>query len=194
MLKLQSENYELRSLVPSDAERDWGAWGADPDTAVLLNSRPRELSVAERVAYIARFDHRTSYLLGIFERTTDELVGIWAVYTDPGTREFLINVLVGPKNARKQGAWSGTRGLVQQHFFETAGMETCRCTVVGRNAYMSDWLLKHAWVLERTSRKTNPVDGSEVEIHRFGLTRQAWRRREAERKEIVAGSATSLTP
>ena len=84
MLKLQSENYELRSLVPSDAERDWGAWSADQDTAVLLNSRPRELSVAERVAYIARFDHRTSYLLGIFERTTDELVGIWAVYTDPG--------------------------------------------------------------------------------------------------------------
>ena len=31
-----------------DAERDWGAWSADRDTAVLLNSRPRELSAAER--------------------------------------------------------------------------------------------------------------------------------------------------
>ncbi len=181
MLKLQSENYELRSLEPGDAERDWGAWSADADTAVLLNSRPRALSVAERAAYVARFDHRTSHLLGIFERATDELVGIWSVYTDPGTREFLINVLVGPQNARKQGAWAETRELVQHHFFETAGMENCRCTVVGRNTYMSDWLLKHAWVLGSTSRKTNPVDGSVVEIHRFGLTRQAWRQREAKR-------------
>jgi RimJ/RimL family protein N-acetyltransferase len=160
---------------PPDVERDWGDWTADPETARLLNSLPRRISVAERAAYIARFDNRTSYLLGIFEKASDELVGIWSIYTDPVAREFLINVMVGSKAARQRGAWGETRDVVLPYFFENAGMESCRCTVVGNNIYMKNWLLVRNWVLEKTSFNKNPVDGSTVEIHRFRITRQAWR-------------------
>lgn len=174
-ISLETERFSLRSLDLSDAEREWGAWTADPETAGLLNSNPRTMSVAERRAYVAKFDGRMSHLLGIFDKANDDLVGIWSVYVDTRTREYLLNVLVGPRQARNQGALTDTRDLIYRHFFETLSLERARCTVVGHNSYMIGRLKRRAWVHEKTSRVPNSTGTAYTEINHFLLTKDAWR-------------------
>lgn len=179
-LSLNSATYLLRTMEMADAELAWGRWTENPTTARLLNTTARAMTVTERRAYIAAFDSRSSYLLGIWEQSSNDLVGFWSIYVDQQRKEFLLNVLVGSSDRRHKGAIKETRHLIYQHFFEGLGMESVRCSVTGQNHQMIAFLLEHRWVREGASRKPAASGSGAVDIHHFRLTRDIWRARRAE--------------
>ena len=175
MLELTSENFELRSLQKRDAAMDWGAWTADQGTAAALNTVPRMLSEDERRAYISHMDDRLAYLLGIFEKATQRLVGIWTIYVDLAVKEYLLSVLVGPGDGRNQGALTETREPIYQHFFEELGMSAARINVLASNTYVLGRLKKQPWVLEHTSRSQASDGTGQVDVCHLRMTKDAWR-------------------
>jgi hypothetical protein len=117
-----------------------------------------------------------AHLLGIFEKETGRLVGIRAVYVDRKRREFLVNVLVGDKTARSKGARSQSRAVVYRYFFEDLDLDTARATVVAENAVVLAGMSKRGWIADGTDLKTHATGNGNVEIRKFHLPRDVWRR------------------
>lgn len=178
-IRLESEHYLLRSMEGADALLEWGDWTADPATARALNALPRKLDIAARQTYIAGFDRRTKHLLGIWEKDGGTLVGLWSLYVDEGSKEFLFNVLVGEHDARAKGALKETRDLIYEHFFNGRGMKAVRCTVVSTNEQMIAFLKRNHWVQAATGRR-EAASGGGVEVLAFRLTREDWLKRFAQ--------------
>lgn len=174
MLKLESEHFNLRSLEPDDAQLDWGQWLADPATAAALNSVPRNLSVGERRQFISHIDNKSSYLLGIFEKLSGRLVGMWAIYVDLAEREYLLNVLVWPGDGRNQGALTETREPIYRHFFNELGMNAARINVMANNTYVLGRLKKQPWTLEHKSQMQQPGSVEPTEVCHLRMSKQAW--------------------
>lgn len=153
---------------------DWGSWLADPATAAVLNSVPRELSVGERRQFISHIDNKSSYLLGIFEKRSARMVGIWAIYVDLTEREYLLNILVGPGDRRNQGALTETREPIYRHFFMELGMNAARINVMANNTYVLGRLKKQPWTLEHKSKMEQPGHAEPKEVCHLKMTKQAW--------------------
>lgn len=174
MLALESEHFFLRSLTTDDASRNWGNWLADPATAAALNAVPRTMSEDDRIQYIASMDNRTAFLLGIFEKTSGDMIGIWTIYVDPQSKEYLLNVLVGPGDGRNQGALTETREPIYRHFFNEGGMQAARLNVMASNTYVLGRLKKQPWTIEHRSQTHEAGTNALVEVCHLRMTKQAW--------------------
>ncbi|MEQ1867680.1 MAG: GNAT family protein, partial [Micropepsaceae bacterium] len=174
-IRLETPNYLLRTLEPSDATASWGDWLTDPAAAQNLNARPVHMTIADIRAYVDKFDRATSHLLGIFAKETNALIGIRSIHIDWQRREFLVNVLVGESEARNKGARGETRTVMYRYFFEELGLDAARCSVLSTNAPMLDVMKRNGWLHEHISRKPEANGQGDVELHHFRLTRDAWR-------------------
>jgi len=180
-IKLETPHYLVRTLEPADAERDWGDWLQDPQTLRNLNARPTRHTQQDLLAYIAQFNRVTSHALGIFKEDSDRLIGIRTIYIDPARNDFVMNVLIGASDARHQGARTETRDVIYRFFFEELGLDAARCTVVSTNDAILRVLKGNGWAHERTDKKASATGQGFVELLSFRLTREVWRRKEAEK-------------
>lgn len=177
LIRLESPNYVLRSVQPDDEMGSWGEWMSDAETAQMLNARPTVLTEAEFKRYVQSFDRVNNHLLGIFPKDGGAFVGIWAVYIDWNRSEFLINVLVGARDARGKGARKETSDLINPFFFEEMGLSTQHCFAVSSNHSIIGVLQAKSWTL--VGREQKPAANGEgmVELLHFQLSRNAWRAR-----------------
>ena len=90
----ETEHCIVRELQPADASDAMSDWLADPDTARALNAPARAIGLEDLRRYIAQHDCISSHLLGVFSKSTAELVGLWSIYIDWQHDEFLVNVLM----------------------------------------------------------------------------------------------------
>ena len=187
MLELETDHFRLRSLVPADADRDWGDWLADPATAAAVNAVPRSLNVDERRQYIAGMDNKTSFILGIFEKSSGDMIGIWTIYVDHEAREYLLNVLVGPGDGRNQGGLTESREPIYRHFFNDGGMEAARITVMASNTYVLGRLKKQPWTIEHRSQTKLAGTSEQVELCHLRMTKQAWEDFHSKKAAVAGG-------
>lgn len=180
-IRLETPTYVVRTLQPGDAARDWNDWLTDPQTLRNLNARATTMTEKDLQAYIARFDRTTSHILGIFKKDTDRLIGVRSVYINPARKEFLMNVLIGERGARNQGARSETRDVIYRFFFEEFDLHAARCTVVSTNEAVLRVLARNGWVHEHTDKKSAVTGQGFVELLSFRLTREVWQQKEAEK-------------
>lgn len=180
-IKLETPRYVVRSLEPADAARSWNDWLKDPQTLRNLNARATTLSEEDLQAYIARFDRKTSHVLGIFKKDTDRLIGVRTVYVDPARNDFVMNVLIGESDARNQGARTETRDVIYRFFFEELDLHAARCTAVSTNEGILRVLENNGWIHERTDKKASATGEGFVELLSFRLPREVWRNKEAEK-------------
>lgn len=181
LIRLETPRYIVRTLDPADATEAWGNWLTDPATARNLNARPERMSAGAIRTYIENFDRMSAHLLGIFEKETEQLIGIRALYIDWKHREFLVNVLVGESEARNKGARGETSTVMYRYFFEDMGLEAARCSVVSTNATILNVMARNGWNQIHKDRKPAADGQGFVDLHHFRLTRDVWRRKETDR-------------
>ncbi len=186
-IRLETPHYIVRTVELADATPAWGSWLTDPAAARNLNARPSSRSQEEIEAYIRRFDRTTAHLLGIFEKETGQLVGIRALYIDPKRREFLVNVLVGEREARNKGARAESSDVMYRYFFEELELTAAHCSVLATNDTILRVMDRNGWIHERTDRKPAVSGEGFVELRYFRLPRDVWRRKEAENARPQTG-------
>ncbi|MBI1211079.1 MAG: hypothetical protein GC190_06415 [Alphaproteobacteria bacterium] len=180
-IQLETPNYIVRSLETADITEGWQSWLADPVTANNLNARPAKLTFEELADFVRSFDRVTAHLLGIFDKCSGLLIGIRAVMIDAEQDEFLVNILVGETGARNKGARSETRDVMYRYFFEEMDLASARCSVLGTNQQILKVMDRNGWVHEHSSYKPAANREAFVELRHYRLTRDEWRRREAQR-------------
>lgn len=177
-VRFETDRYVVRSVVSDDASEGWTQWARDAEAAHWLNAPQREVTRAELLQYISTFDNRSRFLIGVFEKASGRLIGFHAVYVDWARRAYLINALIGESEARHKGARSETRLPIHRYFMEDMGLDCSICTIVEGHpslALMESW----GWVVEGRSEKPSASGGAPVGILHMRLTKQAWRRAQA---------------
>lgn len=180
-VRVETANYVVRSVEPADVTEGWCEWMMDARTQVMLNAKPRRMTKDDILAYIVRFDRKTSHLLGIFEKATGKIVGMRVVYIEPVKREYVVNILIGEREARGKGARKETRFAMHNFMFEELDLNAACCTVVAENKEMIGVLTANGWEHEETRTKPRADGLGFVEIHHYRLTRETWRATQAER-------------
>lgn len=173
-IRIETPDYIVRTMKPSDARDGFHEWLLDPQAVRNLNAKASRLSDDGARAHIASFNNDTSYLLGIFAKPTDRLVGIRAVYVDWKRSEFVVNVLIDPQ-ARDKGARTQSRAAVYGYFFEDLDLHVARASVLAVNEVVMAGMAKRGWVQERSDYKPAVRGGEILELCQFRLTRSAWR-------------------
>lgn len=175
LIRLETPHYIVRTMEQGDVSDGQSDWLTDPEAAHNLNARPLRRSTEEFRAYIAGFNRTDAHLLGIFEKATNALVGMRAVYIDPNHSEFQVNVLIGNPQARGKGARTESREVVYRYFFEDMDLQFARSTVLARNEAVISGMAKRGWIHEHTSHKPDAQAEAFVELRHYRLPRKVWR-------------------
>lgn len=174
-IELETERYVLRTIEQSDAASGLGQWLLDPAAARWLNAKPRAATPAELKQYIASFDGKASHLIGVFEKDSGRLIGIYSMYVDWPRSEYLFNVLIGEADARNHGARRETRTAIHQFFMDELDLHASLATIMAGHPNIPA-LLQWGWVVENRSVKPSATGGAPIEFLHLRLSRKAWHR------------------
>jgi RimJ/RimL family protein N-acetyltransferase len=178
-VRIESDEYLLRTLTVDDASDRWAGWMSDPEVMRMLNAPARQMSREDIVGYIKTFDQRSDLLLGVFEKREGLHIGFFTINADYARSQGVVNLLIGESKYRHQGVLSVLRLQFAEYFFETLGLKTMMATALKRNQIILDTLLKAGWVLNRTltGHVRSHLDGEMLDLCLLSLSREVWRAR-----------------
>lgn len=182
-ISYETEHCLVRELELTDPLEEIGRWMSRPDIAKGLNAPVRELGTDELRKYILGHNRIDSHALGVFDRQTGTLKGLWSVYVDWKTKEFLVNVLLAEKVDSDIGGLRETGRPLYAIMFDELGMETLRFNVLESNDRIQGRLTRQP---EHVTRIETSNAGGADAIHHFRITREQYyeiRSRRAERDE-----------
>lgn len=135
-INYETDNCIVRELEVTDPLDVICSWMARPDIAHGLNAPVRQLDLEELRKFVASRDRIESHALGVFDKATGKLVGMWTVYVDWSKREFLLNVLLAERVPGAQGGLRETGRPLYAIMFVDLGMETLIYNVMANNEEM----------------------------------------------------------
>jgi RimJ/RimL family protein N-acetyltransferase len=168
--------YFLRTVKREDASDRWAGWLSDPWTVHVLNTAPRAFTKSDVADYIKQFDQRSRLLLGIFEMGTRLHVGFVRLDFD-GTRDVLVNAVVGDPAHRNRGATTDVFVALLDFLFDTVGVERVRASVLLRNEGTLAYLLKLGWQKDEAPAAPlrSVADGSPLQTCMVSWTREGYK-------------------
>ncbi len=184
-ISIDCGKYLLRTINVDEASDRWASWMTDPEAVYLLNAPARNMTKADLIDYINRFDQKSRLLLGVFEKQTGIHIGIMTIDIDHAGGRFLVNYLVGEPEYRNKGVTNDITVPFRDYFFETLGLKKIMATALARNQVIIHYLLKTGWKLEKTLQRhvKSHSDGTMLDLCFFSQSRDDWR---AWKKENLA--------
>jgi RimJ/RimL family protein N-acetyltransferase len=185
---LDCGKYILRTITVEDATDRWANWMADPEASLMLNAPPRAMSKGD---IIKGFDQRAHILIGIFEKSSELLLGFLRNDIDFSTGQFLVSMIIGEPEYRHSGVTNAVTPPFRDYFFETLGMNVMLATALAHNRPIIHYLYSTGWTLDRTLERNvkSHSDDRMFDLCFFSQTREAWR----EWKKAKFGSGQSGT-
>jgi RimJ/RimL family protein N-acetyltransferase len=175
---IQTENFTLRPVVRDDASLALESWTEDDTAVEMLNTKRRQWSVAEQVAYFAKYEgQRTRYLLGLFPNGQKEPVGLFIVKLRPDDDLMLVTHLIGDQQWRGTGASREASIGIFDFFFNQLNFKKAKANVRPANRAMQWLLLNGGWRREAhlTRHLRERSSGERVDILVFGILADEWR-------------------
>lgn len=184
---IETENFTLRPILRDDAGPALESWTEDEIAVEMLNTKRRQWSIAEQVAYFAEYEgQRRKWLLGLFPKGQKEPVGLFIVRLRPDDDLMLVTHLIGDRQWRGTGASREASLGVFDFFFNKLNYRKAKANVRPGNKAMQWLLLNGGWrreahlvrhVRERSS-------GQRADIYVFGLLADEWRAKRESAKTV----------
>jgi len=172
---IETPNYIVRTVRADDDMGNWCEWMDEPATAQMLNVVPRKLKPDDFQRYVQAFDRVNHHLLGVFRRNDKLLVGLWAVYVDWPTSEFLLNVIIGEVPERKTHVRHETAWRVNRYFFETLGLRFQRANTLSTNIPAIRSLEERLWTLSSRGKADAAGGQGHVELLQYTRSYDVWK-------------------
>lgn len=182
-ISFETEHCIVRELELDDNLERLCEWMSEPHIARSLNAPVTKLTIEEVRKYVASHDRIAGHALGVFNKVTGELMGIWSVYVDWEHKEYLLNVLLAVKFDSEVGGIEETGRPIHALMFDEFGMESLRYNVLASNDKMRGRFQERPEHVSTVARRGG--DGSEA-IQHFRITRAEYyelRSRRAQRDE-----------
>lgn len=156
-IMIDTPNYVVRTLEEHDDMGNWGEWLDDPNTARMLNARPKNMTADDFKDYVRAFDRIDNHLLGIFRREGGLLIGMWSNYINWERSEFLINLIIGDVPERKTHVRHETSWRVNRYFFEHLDLRFQHAATLATNIPRSGRSRKRSGPCRRAARSRRPT-------------------------------------
>ncbi|MDH7785447.1 RimJ/RimL family protein N-acetyltransferase [Ochrobactrum sp. 19YEA23] len=133
---IESEDYYVRSLRDSDVNENLVSWFNRTDMLRGLNLNELNFTLASFRHFIVRFDNFHNYILGIFDRSNDSLVGFYTIDVNRNHKIGSLTTGIGDQKQRgKQTLWA-TIDDTLDHFYAERDIEKFTARILARNYAM----------------------------------------------------------
>lgn len=135
-LLVETGDFLLRSLVPADANERFCTWLSNEEMLRGLNLPVLNFSLPELADFIAGFDNKRNYLIGIFDKRTRLLVGFYTVDVNLAHKVGHITTGVGENAYWGKGVLWATVDALLDHFYLYREVDKMVARILGNNRRM----------------------------------------------------------
>ncbi|MGB0920126.1 MAG: GNAT family N-acetyltransferase [Alphaproteobacteria bacterium] len=174
-VRLETPRFVLRSVGPSDVNQKWADWTADHDVMKGMNPNPSPMTQEMLRAQLRGYDNRGEFILGIYDKSNFEHVGIYRVNTHVANRIATTNVVIGDTNYWGKNVVLETRAALIDFLFDHVNVEKIDGRPFARNLPAIFNYKAQGFVKEGTMRKQVRVSDTERwDQFLFGLLPEDW--------------------
>jgi RimJ/RimL family protein N-acetyltransferase len=196
---LETPNFYMRRLSPSDASERIGAWFEQPEVAEGLNAEPVRKSLAEMQNWIAGFDQHTNRVNGMFDKRNNMLVTLGNSQFNWEISRVMMNIVVGEESYRHAGVILEATVPVRDFYFDDMKMKVITGTALATNRPILAFMESTGFTRMETLKnfKMSKHTGKPVDLHLYALTREAWadwKSRNGDTIEAIRDCSARLPP
>ena len=181
-LRLDSDNFIVRTATVDDVNERWAGWLNDPVAAMMLNAKPRDFTLEELRQYVLSFDSVDRLLTCVFHRASGKHIGIAIGEYLEDRRKMRPAVLIGEPEFRSMGLLHEMEHVAYELYFDALKVDAIVSNVLEYNEISIAFNESRGWKLmqrvkgaKRSARTGEPVD---VLVYEF--TREMWERKKAQ--------------
>lgn len=184
---LETPNFYMRRISPTDASERIGAWFEQAEIAEGLNAAPVRKSVAEVEKWFASFDQQTNRVNGMFDKRNDLLVTIANSQFNWEAGRVMMNLVVGEAAYRHCGVILEASVPVRDFYFDEMHMKVVTGTALATNRTIVAFLENTGFVRNQTLKeyKVSKQTGRPVDLYLYSQTREMWQEWKSKNAEMI---------
>lgn len=191
-IRLETDRFILRPLERTDVTGRLVRWLHD-DELLRYVELPERPSTNDFLRFMRQFDNVTNFLLGIFEKSDERLLGFYQVHTEPKLGRASTEVMIGDRSHWGTNTVFETRTRLLDYLFDTLSLYRVYGTVHARNLPALFNYKALGFTCEGILRgHATTSDGDHADVYFFGMLRDEWLGRgDAESAKISGAAAPS---
>jgi ribosomal-protein-alanine N-acetyltransferase len=132
-IAIETKRFAVRSLTARDVTGAFRMWVSNPTVMAALNMPARRLSQADLERFIASYDDKVRYLVGIFLRGSGEIIGAFMLDVTPAHALVKASGFIGDRNWWGKMVFEEVGTGLFDEFFKNRGIEKATAQVWERN-------------------------------------------------------------
>ncbi|MBE9555633.1 MAG: GNAT family N-acetyltransferase [Proteobacteria bacterium] len=182
-VELLTENFVIRSMREQDITQRYADWWRDPELMAGLSTPYAGHSVERHRQQLRnQYDNKTKFLIGLFDKSTGKLIGVFFVFTNSFHRVANMTTIIGERDYWGKNILLELNGAGMDFLFGILGVDKVGGKAMARNlptVFINKAMgLKVEAVLRKEWRMP---DGTRADLLQFGILREEWEKRRKER-------------
>lgn len=167
-VRFETHGFIVRSLTPDDMNERILEWLANPEMMRGLNLGGLTFDLARLRSFVAGFDNRTHYFLGIFDGE-NVLVGFYTIDVNLTHKVGQLTAGIGERSGNGKKTFWATIDALMDHFYAERDIEKFSARVLASNYRMLFCFKDNSrFIMEaRLQQECLAPDGSRVDILSF---------------------------
>lgn len=133
---VESGDYIVRSLKDTDASEELLGWLNRADMLRGLNLDKVDFNLSQLRAFIAGFDNYLHFILGIFNREDDRLIGFYTIDVNRTHKTGSLTTGIGDTSERGKRTLWATIDAILDYFYAERDIEKFTARILARNYAM----------------------------------------------------------
>ena len=175
-LKLNTTNFNLRSLRLNDDHNKHVSWSNNKDINKWLNSNWKKHSIDTVKDFIKTQDHFNIFHLGVFEKKNNEHIGNFSIFIDHHHKTAETRVLIGNKLWWGKGVVLECRSVIISWLFDIVKVYKIWGNPAMNNIAAVFNYQKQGYKCEAILKKHKiSLDKKRYDVGIFSLTKEYWK-------------------
>jgi ribosomal-protein-alanine N-acetyltransferase len=132
-VNIETKRFAVRSLNARDVTGAFRMWISNPTVMAALNMPARRLSQADLERFIASYDDKVRYLVGIFLHGSGEIIGAFMLDVTPAHALVKASGFIGDRNWWGKMVFEEVGTGLFDEFFKKRGIEKATAQVWEKN-------------------------------------------------------------
>ena len=174
-LRIETKRFYLRSLSPRDAGPVYTSWWNDAEIQKGFDFPPRNWDMKKATNHVRQFNNRDKFHLGIYVKSSDELIGFYTLFVEPAIGIAVPNICIGNKNYWGNHTATEVGEPFLDFIFKVLGANKIEGHLRGANL-ASIAILKHFGFAKegQLRQRVAGIRGERADLHIYGLLKEEW--------------------
>lgn len=173
MIKLITENFVIRPLLPEDIGEKYLSWLRDEEVSRTLDVEGHKQSLRTIHEYLSSHDNNSSFLFGIFAQN-EVFIGTYSFVCSFENKVARLGVMIGDKSFWGMGVPLETRSAILDWAFENMPCDKVESGCYSINLPAIYNFIRQGWEREGIRKRTKIIDGVAVDFIQYAMFKENW--------------------